>query len=175
MDEKPKKNLTDFIDHNQKLLSTIGVFTALSVFINQLPGDLAKSDAALHFVLRLLSSLLCILATITFIEVLKNAFTYPEQWLIRLFTEVLFLVFVMFVFVWVKTFLAGVAVALVFLAGISLLVISLTLCAMLIETIMKRTSFLKSRSQRTREFFVPLFGSLILIATAIAVLRRFYH
>jgi hypothetical protein len=175
MDEKPRKTLTDFIDQNQKLLSTIGVFTALSVFINQLPGDLAKSDAELHVVLRLLSSLLCVLAIIAFIEVLKNSFTYPEQGLIRLFNTVLLLAFAMFVFVWVKTFLAGAVVALIFLLGITLLVTSLTLFAMLIQTIMKHTSLLKSRSQRTREYFIPLFGSLILTVTAIAVLHRCYH
>src|SRR5258708_1696721 len=173
MDDKPRKTLTDFIDQNQKLLSTIGIFTALSVFINQLPGDLAKSDAELHVVLRLLSALLCVLAITAFIEVLKNSFTYPEQGLIRLFSTVLLLAFAMFVFVWVKTFLAGVVVVLIFFAGISFLVISMTLSAMLIETIMKRTSFLKSRSQRTRAFWIPLFGSLILTVTAVALLQRF--
>jgi hypothetical protein len=63
MDEKkPKKTLTDFIEQNQKLLSTVGIFTALSVFINQLPGELAKSDAGLHAILRALSCFLCALA-----------------------------------------------------------------------------------------------------------------
>lgn len=176
VDEQPKKTLTDFIDQNHKLLSTIGIFAALSVFINQLPGDLAKSDASLHSGLRILSAILCLLATMAFIEVLKNAFSYPdEQWFVRLFAELLFLVFVNFVIVWVKTFYFGVVIALAFVAGITCLLMSMTLAAIVIALLMKRTSFLKSYSQRTREQLIPTVGSLILTAVGIILVVRFHH
>lgn len=126
---EPSKTLTNFIDQNQKLFSIVGIFTALSIFINQLPGELARSDQGLHLVLRMISCLLCILATITYIEILKNSVQYPQTGLIRLFNEVLFLIFAMFVYVWGKTFAFGIA-------GTALVLTLLVLCVSILALVL---------------------------------------
>ena len=131
---EPSKTLTDFIDQNQKLFSIVGIFTALSVFINQLPGELARSDQGLHFVLRSISCLLCILATITYIQIFKNSAQYPQIGLVWLFNDVLFLVFAMFVYVWFKTFAFGIAGAALVFALVIFFFIFLALIVFFVKT-----------------------------------------
>ena len=174
MDEKPKKTLTDFIEQNQKLLSAIGVFTALSVFINQLPGDLAKSDNGVRLALRVLSSLFCFLAVLTYAEVLKNSFRYyPENGILRWFDEALFFAFMMFIYIWVRTFYVGIAGGLLLVGTVVLVLMMFALFATLLHKFMMHTSFLKSKSQQTRERIIPMVGALILMGVAVAVVAIF--
>jgi hypothetical protein len=171
--KNPRATLTDFVEENQKLLSSIVIFTALSVFANQLPGELIRSDANLKISVRMLSCFLCILATLAYLEVVKNSLRYPDHGIMKWFNLVLFLAFVAFVYVWVRTFIFGIVGALIIFFFTMLFVFSLALFAFLIQTIMKHTSLLKSKSKQTRERFIPLFGAMALIFVAVTIARYF--
>ena len=178
MDEQHKKSrrtLTDFIDENQKLLSSIAIFTALSVFVNQLPGELLKADAGLKMGVRSLSCFLCILATLVYLEVVKNSLSYPDGGIMRWFNMVLFLAFFAFIYVWARTFIFGIVGALLMFLFSLLLVFLLALFALLFSTIMRHTSLLKSQSQKTREQTIPLFVAMGLMVAVIASLKHFLH
>src|SRR5258707_1012035 len=108
MDEKPRNTLTDFIEENQKLLSSVVIFTGLSVFINQLPGALVQSDVELKLTLRLVSSSLCILAFLALFEVIRNSNKYPDSGLVKCFNFLLIPTFVGLVYVWFRTFQNGI-------------------------------------------------------------------
>jgi hypothetical protein len=171
--KNPRATLTDFVEENQKLLSSIVIFTALSVFANQLPGELIRSDANLKISVRMLSCLLCILATLAYFEVVRNSLRYPDHGIMKLFNSVLFLAFVAFVYIWARTFIFGIVSALLIIFVEMLFVFSLALFAFLIQTIMRHTSLLKSKSKQTRERFIPLFGAMALTLVAVTIIRHF--
>lgn len=174
MDEKPKKTLTDFIDENRNLLSTIGILTALSVFINQLPGDLAKSLLGLHDILRTVSGLLCFLAILAFFEVMKNSLAYPDKGLVKLFSTVLGLVFFIFVLVYILTFSVGIRAFISMTVFVVLSLIVFALVALPFRKIMQKTSFLRFQSRQIREQLIPSLISLGLIVVAIYLSQHFY-
>jgi hypothetical protein len=168
-----KVTLTDFIEENQKLLSSIAIFTALSIFVNQLPGELIRSDENLKIGVRMLSCLLCILATLVYLEVVKNSLRYPDHGIMRGFNSALFVTFVVFIFVWARTFILGIVGALLMLFLAVLFMLSLALFAFLIRTTMRHTSLLKSKSQQIRDQYIPMFGALVLMLAALAIIRHF--
>jgi hypothetical protein len=113
------------------------------------------------------------LAVLAYLEVVKNSLRYPDHGLMRVFNEVLFAAFVMFIFIWARTFILGIVGVLLMLLVAVLFMLSLALIAFLIRAIMRHTSLLKSKSKQVREQYIPMFGAMVLIFLAFALVRHF--
>jgi hypothetical protein len=112
-EDKPACTITEFFNESQNLVTGVAAFTALSAFVNQLPGELAKSDHDVSICVGILSGLLSLLAELTLLEVVKNVHRYQQRGMIRLFSEILFWAFALYLYLWAKVFYAGVQLILI--------------------------------------------------------------
>jgi hypothetical protein len=159
--ERPEPTLTEFIDSNQKLISTFAIFAGLSAFANGLPNK----DAA-----KTLSFFLFILALLVGVEIIGN-FKLAKRPKLHLFQEVFSATVLTFGLAWVYSYypyLFGLLLLLV-MAFVFLLVYAL--CGAAIRRTVSRLVWPKGTSERVRDQYIPVFGSMLLMTLALFSLR----
>ena len=122
---------------------------------------------------RMLSGFLCLLAIMAYLEVVKNSASYPDSGVVYLFNTVLFFTFMLFVYVWGRTFLYGIAGALLLMLWVLVVVTVYALFYFLLLTIMRHTPLLKSKSQMVRERYIPMLGAMGLVVILLVSLKHF--
>jgi hypothetical protein len=160
-----KSTLTEYIDENSKLLSALGLFLGLSVFANNLPD---KGIA------RFLSFLLFTLGLLVFFELMRNFAAFNWYGRIFWFREVLTLSMLVFIYFYAKTYYPFLLAYVFMAAGVFGLVVVFVIFQATVRWVFRRSWF-KSLNPRTREFFIPVFGGLSLMAVCEFVLVHFHH
>jgi hypothetical protein len=156
--------LAEFIGANQKILSTLAIFVALSAFANNLPDkDVAK----------FLSFLLLTLALLIWAEIIANFRRASDQWRLYWFWEILTLAMFTFIYAWVKAY-AGfliTAIALTVMAFCSLLVFALLKIG--VRKIIRATTWRHRMGDQWTQETVPTFGAMFLVVIGFVLLSQF--
>jgi hypothetical protein len=153
--------LTDFIEKNSKLFSTLGAFVALSVFANNVPDK----DAG-----KILSFLLLSLSLVVFLEILTNFSSVDLKGKLRWFNEIFVASMVMFVYIWIKTYQPYLLGLLVMAILAILFVTTFVLLQWVVRKAILRLPWLCDRSQNTKNLIV-IFSPVVLIATGMLILH----
>jgi small-conductance mechanosensitive channel len=160
-----KSTLTEFIELNSKLISTLGVFLGLSVFANNLPDK-----GAAHF----LSFLLFTLGVLVFFELSRNFRGFDYYGKIYWFREVLWLSMLVFVYIYAKMYFPFLATGFVWLVMLFAFLVTFMLVQALIRWAFRMPWF-KGLNQRARDQFIPVFGGLSLLLVCELVFLHFHH
>ncbi|MGA2607945.1 MAG: hypothetical protein ABSH01_10885 [Terriglobia bacterium] len=164
MNEEKKEpsppTLTKWIQENHNLISTLAIFATLSAFANNLPD---KDQG------RLLSFLLFALALSVGFEILLK-FPPVQQGRLYWFGEIFAVSILLFAYVWVATYYPYLTFFLFMAAGLVVVTVIFIFLQMAIRRTVSRISWLKGKSQRTREELIPLFGSMLLMTLSTLVL-----
>jgi hypothetical protein len=169
-DTKEPKTLTDFIETNSKLISTLGVFAGLAVFATKVPES-AKLSESDNFALKTISFLLFTLAIRTFLEIFHNFKSFPGQ--LYFFGELFSFLMVGFVWIYVKAYYPYLMVLLIMFVGMVVLLFALAFLQLLVKFGF-RVSWFNNISQKTKDTLTP-FISLALLVGFGAVVFHFAH
>ncbi len=161
----PKSTLSEFIEDNSKLISTLGVFLGLSVFANNLPDKGAA---------RLLSFLLFTLGVLVFFELVRKFSEFDWYGRIQTFREVLTLAMFVFVYLYVKAYYPFLLAWFLMAAGMFAILVVFVLAQSFVRWVFKMPLF-KGLGQRAREDLIPLFGGMSLMAIAEFLFLHFRH
>jgi len=164
--EGQEPTLTEFIDKNQKLISTAGVLATLSVLVNKLPeNQLGTPGKIISFLMFFLVLLVCL-------EIFGN-FPYTEKGKIYWFRQAYTAIVFEFILLWVFTFYPFLFVGLLMVVVSFVLVGVLALCAAAIRKLVLRISWFKRLKQQTKEQIIPVFGAMVLMTIGLIILRHF--
>lgn len=170
-----KSTLTEYIDENGKLLSALGLFLGLSVFANNLVDKgVAADNVADKGIVRFLSFLLFTLGVLIFFELMRNFRGFNWYGKIYWFREILTLSMFVFIYVYVKMYYPFLLAYLFMLAGTVCLLIVYVLAQATLRWVFRRSWF-RGLNQRAREEFIPMFGSMSLIALCGIALSHLRH
>lgn len=160
-----KSTLTEYIDENSKLLSALGLFLGLSVFANSLADKMTA---------RLLSFLLFTLGVLVFFELMRNFRAFNWYGRIYWFREVLTLSMFVFIYIYAKTYYPFLLAYLYMAAGVLGLLVAFVIFQATIRWVFGMSWF-RSLNPRAREFFIPVFGGLSLMAVCEFVLFHLHR
>ena len=155
--------LTEFIENNQKMISTAGVLAALSVLANKLLANQLGG--------KFLSFLLLLLVLIICFEIFETS-PWTEKGRLHWFLEVSGMAVLVFIIVWVEMFYPFLLIALLMIAYCFVLVFVFALCFQGVKLVLKIPWF-KSVNQRAKEQLIPMFGAMALMVAGLVVLRHF--
>ncbi|MGO8789880.1 MAG: hypothetical protein ACLQVL_21175 [Terriglobia bacterium] len=158
----PRPTLTQFIDKNHNLISTLAIFATLSVFANSL------TDKGVGTVGNLLSFVLFSLAILVGIEIVGN-FAPIQDGKLGWFQHVFLATIGFFAWVWVRTYYPYLVFFLIMTVGLAILLLIFAMFSMIIRRTVPRISWLKNKSQRTREVLLPTFGGMLLMMLFIVI------
>lgn len=161
--EPLEPTLTQFIESNQKLISTLAIFATLSAFANNLPDK----DTG-----RILSFFLFTLALLVGIEILMS-FPFVHRGRLYWFKEIFGASMFMFGYAWVHTYYPYLASFLFMTVTLAVIVLIFGLFSKAIRWTVPKISWLKNRSQETREVRIPLYGAMLLMTLTAVILWQF--
>ena len=157
--------LTEFIEGNHKLISTLAILATLSAFAN----NLSDKEAG-----KLLSFLLFALALLICWEILGNV-PFVRRGKLYWFDGIFTLTVCVFVYVWSRMYFPYLILALFWAVGLILMTLIFVGCSEAIRKIAQAVPWLKNRSERLRDRLVPGFGAMLVMTLGWLVLRHFKH
>jgi hypothetical protein len=161
--EPSEPTLTQFIENNHNLISTMAIFATLSAFANNLPDkDMGK----------ILSFSLFALALLVGIEIIGN-FRLAHREKLHWFQEIFTLSMLIFGIVWVQTYYPYLLGLLFMTLAALVVLLVLALCRYSIRLTVSKIPWLKTKSQRTREEWIPTIGAMLVMTLGFVALRHF--
>jgi Ca2+/Na+ antiporter len=169
--ESSPHTLTEWIQANHNLISTLAIFATLSAFAYNLPD---KNTG------RFLSFLLFALALFVGVEIIVNS-RRVYQGRLYWFDEIFVLTILTFAYVWVQTYYPYLLVILFFVLFILIFVVLFALFYSLARWIVSKIPWLKNKSQRMRQEYIPMGVSLLTLyflaffKQAILIFSKVWH
>ena len=163
--ELPETTLTEFIENNHKLISTVAILATLSSFANNLPNK--EVGKILSFCLFTLALLVCV-------EIHQNL-PLVTKGRLYWFSDVFTISVVVFIVAWIGAYYPYLILFLVMVVELIFAVLVFGLLGTAIRKLILRMPWLKSLSQRTRERSIPGLGALFLMVLVILIIRHFLH
>jgi hypothetical protein len=157
------QGLTKYIDENGKLLTALGAFLGLSVFMNKLsPEFLTTLDQPTKWVIKFISFLFFSIAFIVLLEMVKNLYHFELSGLLRWFEELLFVAFVGFSWIWYKMYSPFLKTGVIVFVILLVVLLLFALLQWLIRKASSRALWL-STTPHNREVVIPAIGSLVIM------------
>jgi hypothetical protein len=157
-----KPTLTQFIDTNHKLISTLAIFAALSAFAKNLPDPIFG---------KILSFLFFTLGILIYLEICMNI-PYTEGGKLHWFCEILSLSMFVYVVAWVEMYHTALVGLLFIVLLMFALLLAFTIFHKVIRKVLERTKWFANLNARKQEAFSSLAAMAV---TALALLggRRY--
>jgi uncharacterized membrane protein len=170
MTDEPSQTLsptiTQFIEANQKLISTFAIFATLSVFANNLP------DKEIGSLGNMLSFSLFTLAIFLGMEIVVNSVhtSFREGSLGSLFQSLLTLTMLLFAGFWIRTYYPYLVFLLLMAVGLAVVLLVYLGFQWTIRRMISSLPILRGKSQRMREEFIPVFGAMFIMVLLFIIL-----
>lgn len=168
----PSSTLTDYIEQNSKLISTLAIFVSMSVLETKLPDALLKTaDDDTKFIGKAIPFVLFTLSLLVYVELLRNFKNFEYYGQLYWF-KLLFFAFAAFCYLWVKTYYPVLRGLLGMMLLLLLIGLPFAFFQLVIRKVVHRASWLATQSQTTRETYIPMFGAMILMIVSFVLLRH---
>jgi len=158
--------LTEFIEKNQKLISTAAILATISLLANRLPVEqYGPFGKILSFGLFALVLIICF-------EIHEN-FPWTEKGSLDWFRRIYDVVIFGFVIVWVMTFYQVLLICLLLVLLMAAITLIFVGCMEGIRRLVLKMSWFKRVNQGMRERIIPMFSTMAVFVVAWIILHHF--